>query len=275
MSRVSAAQLLRLSERLSQQRWCLLKTVASLRLASGGQLARYCYPDKEPPMAVRSARRDLQWLHDHGVLHRLARQIGGVKAGSMGYVWALGAVGVRLLDLKHGEGVSRARSRYEPTVGFVDHALAVSEVFVGLHEHLRDPWLGEPTSTMEFRVEREAWRSYLDKLGMPATLKPDAEVRLVRQGFDERAWLEVDRATERRAVVRNKCAAVIAYKNTGQEQAAEGIFPITVWLTTSEERAAVLREVINEFSFHDRQLFTVGLLRNAVPLILSCGRSDG
>lgn len=274
MSRVSAAQLLHLAERMTPRRWCLLETVAKLRLASGGQLARHCYLDCAAPAASRGARRDLEWLFDRGVLHRLGRRIGGARAGSSGHLWALGAVGIRLLDLRHGEGITRGRSRYEPTVGFVDHALAVSEVFVGLHEHLRDPWLGDPTATLDFRVERHAWRSYLDKLGMPATLKPDAEGRVVRQGFEDRFWVEVDRATERRNVVRNKCAAVIAYRNTGHE-AAEGIFPITAWLTTTEERAAVLREVIDEFSFHDRQLFAVGLLRDAVPLLLSQGRTNG
>ncbi|MBF6620188.1 MAG: replication-relaxation family protein [Patulibacter sp.] len=251
-----------------------METVGRLRLTSGGQLARHCYAEKEPALAVRSARRDLEWLHRHGALYRLERQIGGIRAGSTGHVYALGALGRRLLDFRHGEGAIREPSRYEPSVGFVDHALAVSEVFVGLHEHLRDPWLGEPMSTLDFRVEQQAWRSYLDALGSPAVLKPDAEVRLLRQGFDERAWLEVDRATERRAVIRNKLAALIAYRNTGHEQAAEGIFPITAWLTTSEERAAVIREVVDEFDPADRKLFVVGLLRDAVPLILSCGRSE-
>lgn len=272
MSRVSAAQLLHLAERMTPRRWCLLETVAKLRLVSGGQLARHCYSECSSAAASRGARRDLEWLFDRGVLHRLERRIGGTRAGSSGHLYALGAVGIRLLDLRHGEGVTRGRSRYEPTVGFVDHALAVSEIFVGLHEYLRDRWLGEPSATLDFSVERHAWRSYLDKLGMPATLKPDAEARIVRDDVEDRVWLEVDHATERRAVVRNKCAAVIAYKNTGQE-AAEGIFPITAWLTTSEERAAVIREVIDEFSFLDRQLFVVGLLRDAVPLLLSGGRT--
>lgn len=268
MSRVSGAQLLRLADSLSSRRWELLEAVWSMRLISGGQLARHCYTDPAAT-AARKARRDLAWMHTHGILHRLDRRIGGVRSGSTGYVWAVGAVGLRLLDLKHGEGVTSGRSRYEPTVGFLEHTLAVSEIYVGLHEHLKDPLVGDPAATVDFRVEQRAWRSYVDALGSPVKLKPDAEVRLVHQGFEEWLWLEIDRGSERRSVIRNKCAAYIAYWNTGHEQAAHGMFPLTAWLTTNEARAAVLREVINQFSFADRQLFRVGLLTAAVPLLLS------
>lgn len=273
MRRVSEAALLRLHDELAARRWAILKAVAELRLVTAGQLRRYFYPDQNPS-AARLARRDLAALHERGILHRLQRRIGGVRAGSTGFIYALGPVGRRLLELERGEGLPGGRSRYEPTIGFVEHALAVSEVWVGLHEHLRDPWTGQPDVQIDFHAERLAWRRYVDALGSAATLKPDAEVSIRRGNMEDVLWLEVDRATERRATLHSKCAAVVAYFHTGAEQHRSGVFPLTVWLTTTEQRATVLREVIATFAPRDRRLFRVGLLSAAAPLLLSLGR-DG
>jgi len=272
MTRVSETALLQLHDELPARRWAILKVVAELRLVTGGQLRRCLYPEPTAS-AARTARRDLAAMHQRGILHRLQRRIGGVRAGSASYVWALGPVGRRLLELDRGEGLP-GRSRYEPTVGFVTHALAVSQVWVDLHTHLRDPWIGEPEAKVDFRVERSAWRAYTDALGGQATLKPDAEVRLGRGDVEDLLWLEVDRATERRRRLHVKCAAVVAYFNTGIEQHRTGVFPLTVWLTTDEQRARVIGEVIAGFAPRDRRLFRVGLLSAAAPLLLSFGR-DG
>ena len=273
MSRVTHGQLLRLADELSPRRWTVLRAVGELRLVSGGQLRRRFYGEAGAS-AARLARLDLAALHEARILHRLERRIGGVRAGSSGFVYALGPVGRRLLELDAGEGLPYGRSRYEPTVGFVEHALAVSEVWVGLHEHLHGPVTGEREADFDFRVERRAWRSYLDAIGVSATLKPDAEVHLRRQRFEDRWWIEVDRATERRSTVRRKLAAYVAYFHTGQEQQRTGMFPLTAWLTTTEARAEVLREVIATFAPRDRRLFRVGLLSAAVPLLLSHGRNE-
>jgi len=272
MSRVSPAQLARLAEELPERRWRLLRAVSALRLVTGGQLRRRFYADGGAS-AARLARLDLAALHRAGIVHRLERRIGGVRAGSTGFVYAVGPVGRRLLELDAGEGLAYARSRYEPSVGFVRHALAVSELYVGLHEHLTDRLTGEHDAALDFRVERAAGRCYLDAVGTPATLKPDAEVRLRRAGFEDRWWIEVDRATERRSTVQRKCAAYAAYFHTGREQQRTGMFPLTAWLTTTETRAAVLREVVTTFDRRDRRLFRVGLLSAATPLLLSDGRS--
>lgn len=273
MSRLSHAQLVQLSRELSPRRRMLLRATEELRLVTGGQLRRRFYADAGSS-AARLARLDLAALAEANILHRLDRRIGGVRAGSTGYVYALGAVGRRLLELERGEGLAYARTRYEPTVGFVDHALAVSEVWVGLHEHLHGPLTGEHDATIDFRVERSAWRVYRDAVGVPATLKPDAEVRLRRGGFEDRWWIEVDRATERRGTIHRKLAAYVAYFHTGEEQRRTQMFPLTAWLTTTEERIRVLEEVIGEFAPQDRRLFRVGLLSAATPLLLSHGRSE-
>lgn len=270
MKRVSDAALMRLHDELPARRWAIVKAVAELRLVTGGQLRRTFYPDPSPS-AARMARRDLEALHERGVLHRLQRLIGGARAGSTGFVYALGPVGRRLLELERGEGLPGGRSRYEPTIGFVKHALAVSEVWVGLHEYLRDPLTGDSGVTVDFHAERSAWRSYVDALGSHATLKPDAEIRIERGDVEDVLWLEVDRATERRRPLHAKFAAVIAYFNAGIEQHRTGVFPLTVWLTTDERRAAVLGDVLAGFAPRDQRLFRIGLLSAAAPLLLSLG----
>lgn len=271
MSRLSHAQLVRLSHELSPRRWLLLRAVSELRLVTGSQLRRRYYA--AGASGARLARLDLAALHEARVVHRLDRRIGGVRAGSTGFIYALGPIGRRLLELERGEGLSRG-NRHEPSVGFVDHALAVSEVWVGLHEHLHGALTGERQARIDFRVERAAWRHYADAYGAPATLKPDAEVRLRRAGFEDRWWLEVDRATERRSTIRRKLAAYVAYYRTGEEQAKSGIFPLTSWLTVSEARAQVLSEVVGELPPGERRLFRIGLLSAASPFLLSHGRNQ-
>ncbi len=156
----------------------------------------------------------------------------------------------------------------------MDHALAVSEVWVGLHEHLHTGLTAERDAQFDFFVERQAWRSFMDGNGVAATLKPDAELRLRRQGFEDRWWLEVDRATERRSTIRRKLSVYVAYYRTGIEQERAGLFPLTAWLTVDEARAQVIRHVIGELAPGDQRLFRVGLLSTASPLLLSHGRTE-
>jgi hypothetical protein len=178
------------------------------------------------------------------------------------------------LELHVGEGLSRAATRYEPSLGFVAHALAVSEVWVGLHEHLHLGLTAERAAHFDFRVERQAWRPFVDGSGASAWLKPDAEVRLTRGGFEDWWWLEVDRATTRRRAIRRQLDAYVAYYRTGLEQQKHGLFPLTAWLTLTEARAQVLREVIADLPPGEQRLFRVGLLSAASPLLLSHGRSE-
>lgn len=271
MSRVSHEELRRLASDLSARRLELVQAVANVRLATGGQLRRRFYAHVGSS-APRLARLDLAALADANILYRLERRIGGVRAGSTGFVYALGPVGRRLLDMADGDGIATGRSRYEPSLGFVEHALAVTEIWVSLYEHLHGGWTGEHDVRTEFRVERSAWRTYVDQYAARTTLKPDAEVHLLRELFEDRWWLEVDRATERRSVIRRKLDAYVAYHRTGQEQATTGMFPITAWLTTTEARAEVLREEIERLAPSEQRLFRVGLLSAASPFLLSQGR---
>lgn len=272
MTHVSQSQLVTLAGELSSRRWQLLRAVASVRLASGKQLRSLFYDREQSAAAARLARLDLAALHQLGVLHRLERQVGGARAGSSGFVYAIGPVGVRLLALDAGKGAERHRSRYEPSVGFVEHALAVTQVWVDLHEHVRGPWTERKQTKLDYRVERAAWREYRDSFGTPVVLKPDAELRVQGPEFQDHWWIEVDRATERRAALARQLKAYVAYYASGREQCKHGVFPLTAWLTTTEQRAAVLSQVIGTLPRREQQLFRVGLLSAASPFLLSEGR---
>ncbi len=57
--------------------------------------------------AARIARRVLARLTELGVLARLERRIGGLRAGSSGYVYYLGPAGQRLVAYWQGQAYPR------------------------------------------------------------------------------------------------------------------------------------------------------------------------
>ena len=97
---LTAGGLIRLSERLSRRDLAVLHQVAELRLMSVRQIQRVHFPvasHGNRGAATRASQRVLKRLTAERLLQRLSRQIGGVRAGSSGFVMALGPVGQRLL----------------------------------------------------------------------------------------------------------------------------------------------------------------------------------
>ena len=79
---------------------------------------------------ARICRRVLARLTDERLLARLQRRVGGVRAGSASFVYALGPIGRRLLDERH---------RYtEPSQLFLDHTLAVADAHIAIVQADRD-----------------------------------------------------------------------------------------------------------------------------------------
>src|SRR5262245_3341192 len=77
---------------LAERDWRVLRRVSGLRFVSGSQLRRLELGES----SARASRRALLRLVHLGVLERLPRQIGGVRAGSAGFVYRLGPAGQRL-----------------------------------------------------------------------------------------------------------------------------------------------------------------------------------
>jgi hypothetical protein len=97
---MSARGVAQTRERLSGRDLAIIRQVAGLRLMSAKQIQAVHFPDAahdNEQAATRARQRVLERLTRERLLIRLERRIGGVRAGSAGFVLALGPVGQRVL----------------------------------------------------------------------------------------------------------------------------------------------------------------------------------
>ena len=107
---LTSARQRELESQLTERDLDVLQRVSDLRFVSGSQLARLCFADSPDQMAsVRAARRALLRLVKLGTLGRLERPVGGVRAGSAGFVYHLGLAGQRLAVARGWQPERRAR----------------------------------------------------------------------------------------------------------------------------------------------------------------------
>ncbi len=272
MERVSRHGLVTLAEMLSERDRAVTETVARLRLVSGQQLGRLLFSEGENPATrARLARRSLARLTDLRVVTRLERRVGGVRAGSAGHVYALDVAGQRLVAYWQGEGIARSRSAFEPGTPFVRHTLALAEHYVRLVEAEREG----AVELLSFSAEPECWRRFTGLGGAALTLKPDAFVSLGVGEFEERSFLEIDCGTEGRSALLRQCRGYLDYFRSGAEQAASGVFPRVVWITTTERRVGLLTEVCAALPPEAWQLFVVGRPERALSLLSGRGPTMG
>jgi protein involved in plasmid replication-relaxation len=256
-SYLTQARLAELASSLSARDHDVLSTLATVRLASGAQLTRLHLNGLSP----RRARTVLEALADYGLIVRLPRSVGGVRAGSAGFVYALGIGGWQLL-------VGPGRRRRPPLgVGtlFVRHTLAVTEVYVGLREAERAGRL----TLARYVGEPATWRSFSGPGGGRAWLKPDAAVTVQLGSYLDDYWLEVDRATESTTTIARTCDRYRAYWQTGRAQADGGVFPQVLWLVPDEHRYEQIVNVLARQPEAAWKLFTVALQRDAITRIAS------
>ena len=234
---LSAAGLVRLRARLSERDLAVLHEVAELRLMSVRQIQRVHFPVASHGnlgAATRATQRVLKRLTAERLLQRLDRQIGGVRAGSSGFVMALGSVGQRLLFAD-----KRRQRDYEPGLRFVDHTLAVSQVVVELQEAARRGVL----ELLECQAEPRTWRQF-GGLDGRRFIRPDLFLVLGSGEYELRWFAEIDRSTESLPVIARKCRLYADYYQSGVEQAQSGVFPRVCWITPDESRADRLTELI-------------------------------
>lgn len=265
MSRVSHTRLVAIAEGLTSVERQALDAVALLKLVSHGQFARLLRfgPDASAASTARMTRRTLAGLTELGVLGRLQRRIGGVRAGSSGHVYYLGPVGQRLLSYLRGDGLVRGRVRPGPGGPFVRHRLSVSELYVRAVDLART---GD-VEILSFDVEPECWRSSLDEFGNRAVLKPDAYLRVAAGAYEDRWFIEVDLGTESRTVLARKARAYLDHFHSGTEQADDGVFPRVLFAVSSEARRAALVDILAGLSAEYWSLFAATTLEGAMPLI--------
>lgn len=185
---------------------------------------------------ARTARRVLKRLHEHGLLSHLQRRIGGVRAGSAGYVWAIGPVGWRLLTT----GQSPRWRRYEPSLRLLSHYLAIADVHVALIA--AD---GREFELTTVELEPTSWRHYLGTGGEQRLIRPDLRVVTNIDAYEDHWFLEVDLGTEHPPTIVAKCRDYLTYAASGAEQREHEVFPRVLWVVQSNDRQVRLKQAIS------------------------------
>jgi hypothetical protein len=243
---VTASKAQAINERLDGIDRCIIDVLSTVHLASGRQMQTLLFG--EGRSAARIARRHLENLTDQRVVTRMDRRPGGVRGGSLGFVYALDVVGQTIV------GVPRRRRRPRlPGMPFVAHALAVTECYATLKQ-LEDQGLLELIS---FEAEPECWRDFVGPGGFTRVLKPDAFVITAAGEWEDRWFLEVDRATESKSRLTTKCRAFIDYYLSGREQAVTGVFPRVLWVAPDERRSDQIVDVLASLPAEYWHLFGV------------------
>jgi Replication-relaxation len=249
-----------LRDQLSGRDVAIVGQIAELRLMSGRQIEAIHFPAADhdnADAAARACRRSLDRLARERLLVRLERRIGGARAGSGSFVYALGPVGHRLLAL------SRPRPRYrEPTATFTDHTLAITQLVVDVTDAMRR----NRFDLLVCQAEPRCWRRFAT-MGAPSVLRPDLFLTLGVGEFEHRWFCEVDRGTEHLPAVLRKCRVYDAYYASGTEQSAHGVFPRVCWLVPDDTRARRLRDAIAADRRLTDALFVVTTLDRALDVL--------
>jgi Replication-relaxation len=252
---VTTSRLMQLARTLSAREQAVLSTVARVRLATGGQLRRLHYGD----VSARQTRAALATLTERRLLARLPRVIGGVRAGSAGFVYALDVAGQRLAL----PGDRRRQRPWTPGVAFLAHTLQITELYARLAEAERTGRL----VLEDFATEPACWRSFHGLGGGRLVLKPDAAITVRLGGFVDRWFIEVDRGTEATTTIARKADLYRLYWGSGREQADTGVFPLVLWLVPDEHRHGQLVEALGHQPGESSGLFVVSLFDAAVERI--------
>jgi hypothetical protein len=244
---------------LSDRDLDVLRFVFQVGIADARQLERLAFPagPGSKITAARRARRTLARLVDHGLLNRLDRRVGGVRAGSSGYLYQVATAGRRALGLP-----GRVRG-FEPGARFVEHALAVAELHVQLVEVQR---VGAMTD-LRVQHERDAWRRFTTTGGVE-TLRPDLLVEVTTtDGWELRWFVEVDRGTEHMPTVIRKCQTYERYWRSGREAGHHEVFPRVLWSVPSKRRADAVRTAITGTRLLTTELYEVAVAAETTAVI--------
>ncbi len=246
-ARLSQLRLFELRSRLSDRDYRILEHVGLLRLLCAHHVQALLFPAEQhatPATAARCCRRVLERLTRDRLLVRLERRVGGARAGSASFVYALTTVGQRVL-----EDTGPRRRLNEPSAWFVDHTLAIADFWIGLAVHGR----GGAWEMLEWQSEPSSWREVVT-LGGTLSLRPDLFVVLGIGDYEVRLFIEIDRGTEHMPAINRKCRLYNTYYKSGNEQRRDRVFPRVLWVTPDEQRAERLRTSVTA----DRRL-TAGL----------------
>lgn len=252
---LTARVLHELDASLSERERQVLHSLRRVRLATALQLERLHFSD----VTRRQARQVLSSLADRRLLARLPRVVGGRRAGSAGYVYTLDVAGLRLTE----DGRKRTVRPWPVGPAFLAHGLAVTDLYVHLMDRERAGLLRVQT----FASEPAAWRSFHGTSGR-TILKPDAFAVLRLGGYEDRWFIEVDRATESLPTVARKCDVYRQYWQSGAEQARSEVFPRVLWVVPNARRAEAVAAACAKQPAEAWRLFTVSVAGEAVDRLV-------
>lgn len=263
---MSPAAVTSLLQRLSDRDVAILESVRTHRLLSTALIRRLHFGDGHATLtaAAGATMRVLTRLElDHHLITRLERRIGGVRKGSSGITWHLGATGERLLRTMHGE--TRRRRYQEPTPDFVDHTLAKAELAVRLTELDRAGQI----ELVDLGTEPANWRSFVGPHGARDWLKPDLHVVTASGDYEDHWFLEADLSSEHPPVVVRKAKVYQRYAATGVYQARHGLFPAVAWVVPNTARQTALQKAFTADKTIQGSLFQIITIDQFEQLITS------
>lgn len=261
---VTEARVSELAARLSPTELAVIETLDRVRLASALQLqALHATGSGSPATLARRMRRTLARLERLSVLARLERRIGGVRAGSAGYVYALDVAGQRLASACGPAGGRRIRRPWTPGGSFIAHTLDVTELYVGLR---RREDAGD-LALLGFDAEPLCWRTFAGLGGGRACLKPDAFVRAAAAHREYFSFVEVDRATHSAPALGRKLTVYRRYLASGRDQARFGLFPQVTIVVPDKRRKQVAVDVCSAQPADSWPLWRVVLASDAVAAL--------
>lgn len=248
----------RLRNRLSDRDLAILRAVEGFRLLTARQIEALHFIDHATPLtAARSARRVLERLTRDRVLVRLERRIGGVRAGSASYIYAVGPAGHRLL---HDDSTRRWR---EPTETFVAHTLTVADLIVALTEQHQ----AGKVELVEYQTEPNCWRDFPRPMAGTQILKPDLFVMTATDDTELRWFVEVDLGTESGSAIVRKCRTYHSYWQAGIEQDRHDVFPKVLWIADTERRSRLISRSITKARSLHQPLFEVTTADEAIAVL--------
>lgn len=256
----------RAARTLSERDVDVLRLLANLRLLTGRQLQRLVVADGSRTTRARRTRSVLLRLYERRLIQRLDRRVGGIRAGSDGFVYRLTSRGFGALA--QIDGLPRRRVAGQPGERFVAHVLAVSELYVQLVDATRNEDREHSPSLVGFDAEPACWRRYPAAHSGTATIRPDA---FVQTGDGEQGYvhfIECDMATESLTTIRAKCRSYVSYWRSGSEQRRIGTFPRVLWVVPNTARAERIEGVIRQLPVAVRPLFAVTTRKDAAGLLL-------
>ncbi|MHB8665644.1 MAG: replication-relaxation family protein [Acidimicrobiales bacterium] len=223
-----------------------------VRMASTDQLRRLHFVG----LSERAAQRCLARLSRQRIAARISRRVGGIVPGSAPWTYSLGVTGQRLLGIAGPRG-GRVRKPGAQSPLLLRHTLLVTEVYVRAVETTR----ASPLQLLGFATEPDCWRTLPDK----TRLRPDAELTLGGEGYEDHFFIEADTGTEGQGVIKRKLAAYSKLFQSGVEQEATGVFPRVLFVTLTHERSRQLNGLIGRQRDPAKALFASVSLHDLTP----------